>query len=100
MAKEASVAMETREAALCGEYLGQSRDFLVRPTGVRHNSSKDKKLGKGLENDESLGGQKVWPVKIQRQGSVEHAHHICALLKGRGKSIYGVVGGGTVGGRV
>lgn len=99
MAKEASVAMETREAALCGEYLGQSRDFLVRPMGVRHNSSKDKKLGKGLEN-ESLGGQKVRLVKIQRQGSVEHAHHICALLKGRGKSIYRVVGGGTVGGRV
>lgn len=59
MAKEASVATETREAALCGEYLSQSRDFLRRPVGIRHNSSKDKKLGKGLENDERLGGQKI-----------------------------------------
>lgn len=61
LAKESSVAMETREAALCGEYHGQSRGtwfFLVRAAGVRHNSSKDKKLGEGLENGERLGDQK------------------------------------------
>lgn len=52
----------------------------MRPAGARHNSSKDKKLGKGLENAERLGDQKkVQQVKMQRKGRAEHAQRICGL---------------------
>lgn len=54
------VAMETGETIVWG-ILWPSRGpqlFLVRPAGVRHSSSEDRKLGKGLDMDESLGDQK------------------------------------------